>query len=57
MSDWESMMADVGWWWNGRRVMRDAIRQLLLLQLAPADVLWVELAVSEESGAGHNSWQ
>lgn len=50
-------MADVGWWWNGRRVMRDAIRQLLLLQLAPADVLWVELAASEESGAGHMSWQ
>jgi len=30
MSDWESMMADLGGWWNGRRVMRDAIRRLLL---------------------------
>jgi hypothetical protein len=26
MRDWESMMADVGWWWNGRRVI-DAIRR------------------------------
>ena len=28
MSDWESMMADVGWCWNGRRVMRDTFDSL-----------------------------
>lgn len=56
MSDWESMMADVGWWWNGRRVI-DAIRRQPPPSLKRTGVvfLWSSLP-SEESGAGHISW-
>jgi hypothetical protein len=56
MRDWESMMADVGWWWNGRRVDRcDSTTTSFTEALSPTS-LWIELAGSEESGSGHMSW-